>query len=196
MKKYLTLQNCVLCAAGTLILATFIMSFFVNVTAYLQGDMCSFKNAFWGCSTIGFDGKEYPISQMQIYNGTHLKMMGLLFAGLLMMVLGTIAAILVALFLKKPWAKYVVVGCAAVVLAGGIMQFFALDSFATAYVYSLKGLEEASQAEIDKAVNDMVAIFKNHGFSSPVSVVMGVFGCLSAVGLGVAPFLPEKQLLK
>ena len=196
MKKYLTLQNCVLCAIGTLILVTFILSFCVSVSVSIQGAMGSFKNALWGSSKVVFNGKEYTIPDMQMFNDTHLKMMGLLFAGLLMMVLGAIAAILVALFVKKPWAKFIVLGLAAVVLAGGIMQFFTLDSFTNAFVYSLKGIDQAPQSEINDAINFYKSYFQNNGFSAPVPVVMGIFGCLSAVGLGFVPFLPKKQLLK
>ena len=197
MKKYLTLKNCVLCFAGVLVLTTFILSFFVSINGALQEEKCVFNHALWGCDTITFAGKDHPIKQLQIFGDkNNLKMMGVAFAGLLMMVLGTIAAILVALFLKKPWAKYVVVGCAAVVLAGGIMQFFPLESFARSFVNSYYNISEASQSEVEAMVNDMIAVFKNHDGNAPVSVVMGVFGCLSAVGLGAVPFLPEKQLLK
>ena len=196
MKKYLTLQNCVLCAVGTLILVTFILSFCVSVSTHLQGGMFIFKNALWGSNKIVLEGKEYTIPEMQMFSDTHLKMMGLLFAGLLMMVLGAIGAILVALFVKKPWAKFVVLGLAAVILAGGIMQFFTLDSFTNAFVHSLQGIDEAPQADIDVAISVYKSYFQQNGFSAPVPVVMGIFGCLSAVGLGVVPFLPEKQLLK
>lgn len=196
MKKYLTLQNCVLCAVGTLILVTFILSFCVSVSAPIQGGIILFKNALWGSNKVVLAGKEYTIPEMQMFGGTHLKMMGLLFAGLLMMVLGAIAAILVTLFVKKPWAKFVVLGLAAVILAGGIMQFFTLDSFTNAFVHSLNGIDQAPQAEIDEAISMYKSYFQTHGFSASVPVVMGIFGCLSAVGLGVVPFLPEKQLLK
>ena len=197
MKKYLTLQNCVICFVGALILAAFIMSFCMNFNGVIQDESCVFYHVFWGCDTVGYAGMSRTIRELQIFgNKDHLKMMGLAFAGLLMMILGTIAAILVTLFLKKPWAKYVVVGCAAVVLAGGIMQFFPVETFARSFVNSYYNIEEASQADIDKMVNDMVAIFKNHNANAPVAVVMGIFGCLSAVGLGALPFLPKKQLVK
>ena len=196
MKKYLTLRNAVLCGAAVLVLAAFIMSFFVSLDAVAEGIKGSYKHILWGCDKAVANGQVTPISEMSTINGDKLKAMGLPIAGLIMMVVGTVGAILVALFLKKPFAKYVVAGLGLVVLAGGIMQFWPVESFARAYVYSFKGIEEASQSNIDYAIEQHILLFKEMNAHAPIAVVMGIFGCLSGVVVAASQFLPEKELVK
>ena len=196
MKKFLTLRNAVLCFAATLVLAAFIMSFFVSLDATVEGVKGSYKHILWGCDKAVANGRTTPISDMGTFSADKLKAMGLPLAGVIMMVIATIGAILVALLVKKPFAKYVVAGLGLVILAGGIMQFWPVESFARSYVYSFKGVEEASKANIDYAIEQHIALFKQLNAHAPLAVVMGVFGCLSGVAISVSGFLPEKQLIK
>lgn len=195
MKKLLTLRNVVLCCAAVLILAVFIMSFFVSFNVSMVGINYSYKHVLWGCDKVAMDGTEATISELG-FSGATLKAMALPLAGLIMMVVGVAGAVVVALLVKKPFAKYIVMGLGLVALAGGIMQFWPIESFARSYVYSIKGVEQASQAEIDEAINLYIKVFKDGNSSAPVAVVMGILGCLSGVAVVASQFVPEKELLK
>ena len=196
MKKFLTLRNLVLCCGALLVLVAFIMSFFVSLQIVTEGQKGAFLHILWGCDKGTADGVVMPISKLGYFSSDRLKAMGLPLAGLIMMVVGTAGAIVVALLVKKPFAKYIVAGLGLVVLAGGIMQFWPLQSFARAYVMSLKGLEEVTKAQIESAIEAHVALFKQMNAHAPLAVVMGIFGCLSGIGVAISQFLPKKQLVK
>ena len=196
MKKYLTLRNAVLCGAAVLVLAAFIMSFFVSLQVTAEGEKGAYLHILWGCDKGTAAGKVVPISDMGMFSADKLKPMGLPLAGLIMMVVATIGAILVALFVKKSFAKYVVAGLGLVILAGGIMQFWPVESFARAYVHSFEGIEEVSKSTIDYAIEQHILLFKEMNAHAPIAVVMGVFGCLSGVAVVASQFLPEKELVK
>lgn len=196
MKKLLTLRNVILCCAAVLILAVFIMSFFVSFNVSIAGIYYSYKHVLWGCDKVAMGGTELTISELENFSGATLKAMALPLAGLIMMVVGVAGAVVVALLVKKPFAKYIVMGLGLVALAGGIMQFWPIESFARSYVNSIKGVEQASQAEIDEAINFYIKVFKDGNSSAPVAVVMGILGCLSGVAVVASQVVPEKELLK
>ena len=193
MKKFLTLRNVVLCFAAALVLAALIMSFFVSLNATFMGQTGSYKHILWGCDKAILEGQEVPVSEMGTYTDKTIKAMALPLAGLIMMVVAAVGAVLVALFVKKPFAKYVVAGLGLVILAGGIMQFWPIESFSRASVLSMKGIEGASKEEIKEAVEFYTKMFKEAGANAPVAIVMGVLGCLSGVAVAASQFLPEKK---
>ena len=193
MKKFLTLRNVVLCCAAVLVLAAFVMSFFVSINATMMGQTGSYKHILWGCDKAILEGQEITVPEMGIYTDRTIKAMALPLAGLIMMVVATVGAVLVALFVKKPFAKYVVAGLGLVILAGGIMQFWPLESFARSNVLSMKGIEGASKEEIKEMIEFYVKAFKEANASAPVAIVMGVLGCLSGVAVATSQFLPEKK---
>ena len=104
----------------------------------------------------------------------------------------------VGLFLQKPWAKWVVVACAAIVLTGAIFQFFFVSSFARAFVDAMIKATHANPTP--EEYNQTLSMFKTelqNGDPSYVGgVLCGVFGIVAALAAGVSQFLPEKELVK
>ena len=190
MKKFLTLRNAVLCCAAVLVLAALIMSFFVSLNATVGGMQASYKHILWGCDILVENGKPINISELNTYIGKTIKPMILPLIGLIMMVVATIGAILIALLVKKPFAKYIVAGLGLVILASGIMQFWPIESFAYANVTSTKGIQ---QDQVKDLVEYYIKLYKLLDASVPLAIVMGVLGCLSGVAVAASQFLPEKK---
>ena len=126
MKKFLTLKNILICAGALLLLVAFFLSFGAKATIIDGGHKMSYNNIIWGCKTFTTDGNQTTIKY--ILGADKLKVMTLQLIGLILMLLGAIGAAVVALLVKKPFAKWIVVGLAAIALAGAVFQFFAWNA--------------------------------------------------------------------
>ena len=196
MKKFFNLRNILLLSGALLILVAFIMSFFVKMIISYGEDSGAFNNVVWGCRSItASDGSVRPISDagdMKIKSLIGPAVVPLI--GILLMVIGAVAAVLVGLLVKKPFAKWIVLSCAAVILAGAIMQFFAVDAFCRSYIEALakdEGMTDKSQ--IESAIKEFTQAMKTYNARTPVATVGGILGIVGALATVVSPFVPEKQ---
>lgn len=198
MKKFLTLRNIVLCSGALFLLVAFFISFAAKLSLTLEGEQGSFNGIVWGCKTFTIGGETMPISKADLQINGSIVPSGLLLAGAILMFVGAAGAVVVALLLKKPWAKWVVLGCAAVALTGAIFQFFALDSFVRALVDTL--VKESTEPVSKEQYEQALVIYKQMigGFApkATVNVLMGVFGIVGSLAIGASRFIPEKELIK
>ena len=192
MKKFLTLKNILICAGALLLLVAFFLSFGAKATIIDGGHKMSYNNIIWGCKTFTTDGNQTTIKY--ILGADKLKVMTLQLIGLILMLLGAIGAAVVALLVKKPFAKWIVVGLAAIALAGAVFQFFALQGFARAFVLTEAEVAHVTDKEaIEDAIKDAIKIFKDEGLRFGMNIAMGIVGSLGAVAIGAGALLPEKK---
>ena len=192
MKKFLTLKNILICAGALLLLVAFFLSFGAKATIINDAHKMSYNNIIWGCNTFTTDGNETTIKY--ILGADKLKVMALQLIGLILMLLGAIGAAVVALLVKKPFAKWIIVGLAAIALAGAVFQFFALQGFARAFVLTEAELSHVTDKEaIEDAIKDAIKIFKDQGLRFGMNIAMGIVGSLGAVAIGAGALLPEKK---
>lgn len=192
MKKFLTLKNILICAGALLLLVAFFLSFGAKATIINDAHKMSYNNIIWGCKTFTTDGNETTIKY--ILGADKLKVMALQLIGLILMLLGAIGAAVVALLVKKPFAKWIIVGLAAIALAGAVFQFFALQGFARAFVLTEAELSHVTDKEaIEDAIKDAIKIFKDQGLRFGMNIAMGIVGSLGAVAIGAGALLPEKK---
>lgn len=191
MKKFLTLRNIVLLGALVFGLLAFFLSFGASMTVTMDGSRGTMKNIIWGCNLFVVEGHgEVPPFE---FGPSVLPMIGLI-----LILVGTLAAVVVGLFLNKPFAKWIVLCGAVVALAGSVMAFIVVGPFARAYVDAVvKAGEMSLTPEQYNQLLEMMKTELNKG--NPVAVIpvlSGIFGIIAAGACGVSQFLPEKQLAK
>lgn len=188
MKKFLTLKNILLCSACIFALVAFILSFTANVKfvdAKGYGEM--FFNFIWGPRKLAEFGNGYAGTAPIPAELLPMPVATLPLVGSLLVIIGAAGAVVVGLLVKKPFAKWVVLGCAATVLAGGVF-FFLFKDGALAQLGKAMGVDkEGAQAIIDN--------FKLK-IKSAGAVVGGIMGLLAGCSLCGAALVPEKQLIK
>ena len=190
MKKFLTLRNIVLASGALLVVVGFILAYVASFNIELMGYPAEVKGFVFGGSAVVVEGQEYTVKDLL---GAQPGILVAPFLGGLFMVLGAIGACVVGLFVKKPFAKFIVLGCAVLVLAGGIMQFFPVESFSASYSRAYaKEAGITDEAEIQQLINQMTESLKQLGAKAPLSIVGGVLGCVGAVATGVSAFLGKK----
>ena len=171
--------------------AAFVLSFFATLQIVQYGVHAEFKNIIWGCKQVTIEGTVRTIKETFGFESSGIA--PLPFIGLMMMLVGAIASVILTLFVKNKFTKWIVLGCSALILAGGIMVFFAPSAFArnmTIKSCELHGITDKSeiQREIKKAIDDM----HQQSPKAPMPIVMGVIGCLSAIAAGAGALLPEE----
>ena len=195
MKEKLTLRNVIVAGAFALTLAVFVMSFFARFTIDLDGVRASYTNIVWGCRYIVAPGYD-PIPIWEDMHVNQIKPSVVLLISTLIIFAGALAATLVALFVNKPFAKWIIVGCAVLVLAGAVMQFFAKSSFVRAMTDTNAEVEGWSKQKADDFYTEIMAKINTFNPATGVSTASGILSIVAALAIGAAPFLPEKKLVK
>lgn len=186
MKKVLPL------VAFLFVVAAIIMSFFAGLKGTSSGITSTFKNIIWGCKEVDVEG---TVVSLKSFIGIESAGISVLpFIGLILMLLGGVGGLLVALLAKKPSAKWILLICGVLVLAGAIMQFFAMQAFVRALVTTMyKEAGVTDKAEIEKAVKEGIENVKKQDPKIVMSVIMGILGCLAGVFNAAAGLLPDKK---
>ena len=198
MKKFLTLRNIVLAAGALVAIVGFVLTFFADVAYDLGGGYAmEYKGVIYGCSKLVYAGQEFTIAEFtEGVFGIRVEKYGLMvvpFIGALLMVVGAVAACVVGLLVKKPFAKWIVLACGVVVLAGGIMQFFPLEAFADAEVRAVYGAAGVTDEEaIKEAVQNDLEALKEAGAKCTLAIVSGILACVGGVAAGASAFLGKK----
>ena len=193
MKKFLTLKNILICAGALILIVMFCLSFGAKFAINESGHVMAYHGIVWGSKTVSMDGTKYPISDLgegfdKILPST------VLLIGVILMLVAALAAVLVALLVKKPWAKWLVLGLAVVALAGAVMQFFVKDSFLWAMVNTMaKEAGVTDKAQIKEAYEHYKAAMAESDVKVTMNILMGVFGIVGALALGAGALLPEKK---
>jgi len=186
MKKVLPL------VAFALVAVAIVLSFFAGMRITAAGTSGLYKNVIWGCKEIDVDGNIITIKSLMNVEKVGVSVLPVV--GLALMLVGGVGALLVALLAKKPSAKWLVLACGVLILAGAIMQFFILNAFGRAMVttvYKEAGITD--QAEIEKAVKEGIENLKKQDPKFVVSTVMGILGCVGGVAAIGGALLPEKK---
>ena len=192
MKKFLTLRNIVLCCGALFLLVAFILSFVASLKLTNHGMVAEVKNIVWGANKVIVDGQERPISEFAGVDKVGPAVLP--FIGALLVILAAVGAILVALLVKKPWAKWVVIGLAVLAIVGGVFQFFAYDQTIRASVNALaKEAGVTDKEQIKEAIEQTKEIYNEFNPKTIVNVLMGVLGIVGGLAIGGSQFLPEKK---
>lgn len=191
MKKQSLLKVILSGVVGLFGALAFFLSFGAKLNISYNGETGSYNGIIWGCKSLTEGGKTYQISEMGIPGVDKFQPAVLPLIGLFLILLGVIAAVLVGLLVKKPWAKWVVVACAVVVLTGAVFQFFAYGSFVRAYVDTIAKAEGITAT--DEMYKEAKAQIDVYNPKAIMSTLCGVFGIIAGLAAGVVPFLPEKK---
>ena len=188
MKKFFTLKNIVLLGAVVFGLVAFFLSFGANLNVTIDGTRGTLKNIVWGCNLFVANGHgEVPPYKI----GPSVLTM----IGFILILVGILGAAAVGLFLQKPWAKWIVVACAAVALVGSVFTFIYVGPFARAFtdaMFKSQGLHP-TQEQYNHMFEQVKEMFKNGDPSCPGCVVAGILGIIAAGAAGASQFLPEKK---
>lgn len=183
MKKFLTLKNILICCGLVFALVAFFLSFAASFTVTVDHVRGQLLHIVWGCDMAIYEGH----AQSTPYEvGPAVALL----LGAIFMLVGALGAAVVGLLVKKPWAKWVVVVLALLVLAGAVMQFFFIRSFANAFG---KAMAKAEHMDPKTISDQLFKEFKSGNPSAPIPVVQGILGILAGLGLGAAVLLPEKK---
>lgn len=186
MKKVLPL------IAFALAVVAIALSLFATMKIEASGSVGIYKNIIWGCKEIEIDGHAVALKDLIGIEKVGIPVIP--FIGLVLILLGGVGALLVALLAKKPSAKWIILICGALILAGAIMQFFILNAFARAMVetaYKQAGITDREQ--IEQAVKESIENLKKQDPKLVMSIIMGVVGCLGGVAAIGGALLPEKK---
>ncbi len=196
MKKFLTLKNIVLCSGALLLLVAFFLSFGATAHGDNHGVASSYDNIVWGCNSITYDGVKHPLSEL-VPGLVRAKPAALQLTGIILMLVAAIGAPLVALLVKKPWAKWIVVGLEVIAVAGAVLQFFALQGFVRGMVNAMaEVMGVTDKAVIEQQYQEFLKNARADGVKITMNIVMGVIGFVGGFAVGASQFLPEKQLAK
>ena len=187
MKKFFTLRNILLLVAAVFGLVAFFISFGTNLTVTMDGIRGTLKGIIWGCKSYSLEGKDYPVPYK--FGPSVLPMIGLI-----LVLVGTIGAVAIGLLVKKPFAKWIVLCCAVVALAGSVMAFIVVGPFARAYVDAAIKAEgdTPTPEQYEQMLTMMKTQLENGNPTCVGSVLSGIFGIVAAGAAGVSQFLPEK----
>lgn len=174
------------------VVVAFVLSFFAALQIIQGGLHAEFRSIIWGSREIKIENTVVSMKETFGYDNSGIA--PLPFVGLILTILGAAGAIVVLFLTKKPFAKWIVLACGVVVLAGAIMVFFAPSAFARNM--AIKQCEVAGITDkdlIQKAIKDAIEDMHNSSPKAPIPVIIGVLGCLAGVATAVSAFLPEKK---
>ena len=179
--------------AFVLVAAAIVLSFFAALKADFEGQIGTYKSIIWGCKEVDVNGHIYTIkattSGMVESSGIAI----LPFVGLILMFVGGLGVLLVALFAKKPSAKWVILICGLIIIAGAVMQFFAMRAFARALTTSIGKALGMSKEEIESQVQSAIENLHKQNPKAVVSIIMGSLGCLAGVSAIGSALLADKK---
>ena len=192
MKKFLTLRNIVLCAGALLLLVAFFLSFGAKATGVEMGMKSAYNNIIWGCDSLTINGETHTLAEIMGFKAA--KPAALPLVGLILMLVAALGAVVVALFVKKPWAKWVVLALAVLAVAGAVFQFFAMQGFCRGMVLAIAEKNGVTDKQaIEEAYNTYLQKMKDADVKFTMSTVMGVLGIVGGLAVGASQFLPEKK---
>jgi len=189
IKKLLTLRNVLLCAAAVLVIVGFFVAFTVGFKMTDSGIELKMTHIIIGKQTFEAMGIVEPVEADEAVHA------GLPLVGIILMLVAGLAAVAVGLLVKKPWAKWVLVGLAVVIVAGAVLSLFVREGYAISGAdKAIKegAITKAERADYIKMIKEEMLYF-NYGGGYVVPMIMGA---LAAVGVGCAALLEDRQLLK
>ena len=140
-----------------------------------------FDNSVWGATK----GRYYIDGEFAMNMALKGGVYALVLVGFILVLVGAIGAVLVGLLVKKPFAKWIVLCFAVLVLVGGVFQFFGGNAAYTAYAkYAGCTFEQA------KNYFESTNAKCNPG---PLGIVLAILSILAGAGIGVSTLLPEKK---
>ena len=194
MKEKSTLRNVIIWGAAFLGLLFFFLSFAVKAQVYGYGEggkvAYVFTNAIWGGDTL-----EIYVNGSLLESGPAIgKPFILPIIGVILLLVAVIGAVLVSFLVKdNKLSKILLIVAGGVAILGGVFVFFVGESALRSFAYAMGG---------EEALNDMASIraeMKQAGFHDgprALGVIIGIVAILAGASFGVAPFLPEKKLVK
>lgn len=194
MKKFLTLRNVLLFGGALLAIIAFFVAFAAGLNGTLQGiGAIKTSGLIIGTRKAIFDGETYSGREVEMLFGKYRP--GLSLAGIIIMLVSGLAAVVVALFVKKPWTKWVLVGLAGLMLMSAIFVFCLKNSEVAAMVDYVLDQGDGDRSQRQQYINEYYEIFKDMHLNAG-SWFTGIFGVLGTGAIAASQFVPEKQLLK
>ena len=194
MKKGTLIRNII---TSVCILELCMGAFFLSFLSNLQvdvggGNTLVFKNIVWGCRQITLNGEAHTLYELLGFNSSGFAVLPGI--GLLMILFASIAAAIITWVVKKPFAKWILLGLALVILGGAIMQFFSYSAFIRSMVNQMAKASGVTDKEtIKQAYETYKQQFDQSNPKYAVSIVSGVFGILGALGVSIPKLIPEKK---
>ena len=188
MKKFLTLRNVIICSAALIGLIVFFLSFAVKAQASgVQGGhqmLLVFDNSIWGAKEI----HAYQDGQVVTSFAGKGGIAALPLIGFILLLVGVLGGALVAFLVNKPYAKWIILGCGALAVLGGVFQFFGGEACYSAYAaYDNITIEESKTwfQSFDAKVGP-----------GALGIVLAILSILVGGGFVASQFVPEKSLVK
>ena len=181
MKKFLTLKNLLLCGAAVLVIVAFVLSFTAGVHFKdSDGNHAQLFNFIWGPKRLAEAGHEADIPAALL----PMPKAVLPLVGSLLALVGVVAAVVIALLVKKPFAKWAVLACGVLAVVGGVFFFLfrggAVEQFAKVMGMTVEQAEQMLEAMKIKV-------------SSAGAVVAGILSILAGGLCATSALLPEKK---
>ena len=188
MKKFLTLRNVIICSAALIGLIVFFLSFVVKAEASgVQSGhqmLLTVDNSIWGATKIN----AYQDGQLaQSFAGKG-GIAALPLIGFILLLVGVLGGALVAFLVNKPYAKWIVLGCGALAVLGGVFQFFGGEA-----CYSAYAAYDGTTVEQAKA---WFQTFDAKVGPGALGIVLAILSILVGGGFVASQFVPEKSLVK
>lgn len=192
MKKLFTLRNILVCLGALLAVGSFFIAFAAGFS-YTEDTLHGSATVIVSNVIIGkrfittIIGNIASINAVE--NAAHA---GLSLAGIIMMLIAGLAACVFAfVFGKHKWAKWVIVGCAVVILTGAIFAFCMKDSYILSSVDKLIKDGDFPASQRQTLINDYRETLKNAKLNVGY-VFTGLFGVFGALIIAASQFVKEK----
>lgn len=188
-KEYLTLKNVLLCFAILVGVVMISVSAAISLTMETEFGNVELTTIIWGTSSGILAGKTYPLEVMLGFTRLPANAFGVM--GVIFPLVAALALIYTFFNKNEKINKIVIVCSALFMLVGGIFQFLIIPGFEASLIkaWTDTGNAGGNIEAMAKSVADSAKL-------SGGSIACGIITIVAAVGAGLAPFVPNKQLIK
>ena len=186
MKKVLTLRNILILGAAFLAILVFVFSFLASLRVTNGSDWYEFKGIIWGVSRVNYsDGSAQILAKDDRMGASVLALIGAI-----LVLLGGLCACVLAFFgdkfLSEQVKKFAILGCAFLLVLGGVFTFFAEGGFYQAYANKIGG--GATADDVKKMLT-----FGGSTVSCALPIISGILAILAGGAAAASQFVPDKQ---
>lgn len=190
MRKFLTLRNILLFGGAFLAILAFFIAFAAGVNGkYEVGNMSS-AGLIMGQRTVSANGHTYTGTNVSMVFGDKRPVLAVI--GVILIILGGVLAPVAAIFLKKPWVKWVFVGVAVVILVGAIFVFCLKGSLINAIADAIIDAGDAGSTARSEIIEIYTEAFADMHINAG-AIFTGIFAILGALAIGASQFVPDKK---
>ena len=190
MKEKLTLRNVIILSAAFIAVVVFGLSFLVRGYLEMEGGKYILTFAVYRpLKIIGIENGHTEVIDLRKYD---VAIFALPLIGVILTLVSAAAAVVVALIIKdEKVVKIALLACGVLAVTGGVFQFFVGETALRTFVK----LEAGSLDQLEW-VREMIKKIGGKYYTGALGVVDAILAVLAGCALAVAPFLPEKKLVK